>query len=243
MDAAQIAAAARRRLGPRGIHVDRFMQGLATRAVHIARQADVSVVIDVGAADGGFATRLRRSGWRGPIESFEPRTDAYESLKSNSTKDPLWTAHQVALGDAPGVLSINVAANGVSSSFRQTSQAHLAAAPASRLIAVERVPVARLDDLNLVDFSDRAFIKLDVQGTEEAVLRGAARVLDRTVMMQVELSLVELYRGQLLYMDMLSLLREEGFEPWWFERGTRDPASGRLLQMDGVFVRHGVVAS
>jgi hypothetical protein len=28
-----------------------------------------------------------------------------------------------------------------------------------------------------------------------------------------------------------------GFEPWTLEPGFRDPASGRMLQLDGVFVR------
>lgn len=85
----------------------------------------IDVILDVGANAGQFAVSLRESmGYRGEIVSFEPLPDAFAHLRSFAVQDPAWEAHNVALGEADGELTLNVSKNRVSSSFlamRQTT--------------------------------------------------------------------------------------------------------------------------
>lgn len=66
---------------------------------------------------------------------------------------------------------------------------------------------------------------------------GMTGILDRVVGMQVELSLVTLYKGQPLFPAMLERLKSLGFDPWGFMPVHLDPCSSRTLQVDGLFFR------
>jgi hypothetical protein len=53
-----------------------------------------------------------------------------------------------------------------------------------------------------------------------------------------ELSLVPLYEGQILWMDMIERLEREGFILWSMKNDNFvDKKEGRLLQIDGVFLK------
>jgi hypothetical protein len=58
-----------------------------------------------------------------------------------------------------------------------------------------------------------------------------------TVCLEIELSLVELYKGQILYREMLGRLESMGFGLFSVEPGFTDPHTGRVLQFDGILVR------
>jgi hypothetical protein len=78
---------------------------------------------------------------------------------------------------------------------------------------------------------------MDVQGYERAVIEGASLVIDRLVGIQMEMSLEPLYQEQMLYQEALQLMEDHGFVLWSIEPGFSHPSSGRLLQMDGLFMR------
>ena len=54
---------------------------------------------------------------------------------------------------------------------------------------------------------------------------------------QMEMSLVPLYDGALLFDEMLTLMGEKGYIMVAIEPGFLDPDSGQLLQVDGIFHR------
>jgi hypothetical protein len=80
-------------------------------------------------------------------------------------------------------------------------------------------------------------LKIDTQGYEDRVLRGASGMMDRIVGLQVVLSLVPLYEGQLLFENLLEQIKSAGFELWGLWPEFTDPQSGRLLQVDATFFR------
>jgi hypothetical protein len=51
------------------------------------------------------------------------------------------------------------------------------------------------------------------------------------------MSLVPLYAGQALFLDLKTLLERRGFALLAVEPGFADPRSGELLQVDGIFHR------
>jgi len=81
------------------------------------------------------------------------------------------------------------------------------------------------------------FIKIDTQGYEAQVLRGAECLLQKAAGLQVELSLVPLYAGQVLYDELISQVKSKGFELWGLTPVFIDAQSGRLLQADATFFR------
>jgi hypothetical protein len=57
-------------------------------------------------------------------------------------------------------------------------------------------------------------MKVDVQGAELDVLRGAERSLESARVIETEVEFQELYRGQPLFTDVDRFLRERGFGLW-----------------------------
>jgi FkbM family methyltransferase len=200
-------------------------------------QLQIDLVVDVGANTGQFAHQCRAAGYKSEIISFEPSAAAHASLLQCAEADPLWNvADRMALGAADGEIEINIAANSYSSSILPMLDSHLSAAPASQYLHKEKVPIRRLDDV-LVPTNRRIFLKLDVQGYESQVLAGATQILAHTLAVQLEMSLVPLYEGEVLMPGICATMTDIGFELWDFEPSFRDPATGRLLQIDGIFTR------
>ena len=200
----------------------------------------INLVFDVGANAGHFGRYLRDAGYRGHIVSFEPLSTAWEELLRASHKDPLWeVAPRAAIGSDEGEIDIHIASNSVSSSILSMHRAHTEAAPASSYIGKERVPLRRLDSLALeyLHSDSIPFLKIDTQGYEDHVLNGAGRIMNRIVGIQLELSLVPLYRGQSLWDNLTEWLKHHGFELWAVSPVLVDPQSGRLLQLDATFFR------
>jgi FkbM family methyltransferase len=158
-----------------------------------------------------------------------------------SQKDPLWEiAPMTAIGDREGEITINIAGNSQSSSVLQMLDAHVKAAPESAYCGSEIVKLSRLDTLakKYINSDQQSiFLKIDVQGFERQVLEGAAQILPLVKGIQVELSLVPLYRDQLLFEEMLETLRKLGYDLYAVIPGFIDKETGRLLQMDGIFFK------
>jgi Methyltransferase FkbM domain len=132
-----------------------------------------------------------------------------------------------------------VSANSYSSSILPMTDAHLDAAPGSQTIGTERVAVTTVVDLVESRGIDpgRTLLKIDTQGYEGPVLDGAGDLLASFAAVQLELSFVPLYSGQLLFGELTTRLTDAGFGTYALEAGFADPRTGRMLQCDGLFVR------
>lgn len=200
----------------------------------------VDHVFDIGASDGRYGEELRRFGYRGRIASFEPLRDSYRLLSARVAADPLWTALPYAVGSHAGDVVINVAGNsGSSSSILPMLERHRAATPEAAYLATETVPQHTLDGLwrELAGPADRTFLKIDVQGYERSVLDGAVDFVEHCAGLQLELSLVPLYEGAMLYREALDLMESLGFSLMSLDPGFTDRTNGQMLQADGIFFR------
>ncbi len=66
-------------------------------------------------------------------------------------------------------------------------------------------------------------LKLDLQGYEAAALTGAEGILPEVRLVECELSIVPLYQGQPLFLDMVDLLDGLGFSLVPLSEGLTDP--------------------
>ena len=109
--------------------------------------------------------------------------------------------------------------------------------PLTGTIASETIPVRRLDDLMQPEWLGPYALKIDTQGFELEVLRGASAVLAQTAVLTVELSLAHLYSGGARVADVFALLEGQGFRAIAITEGFSDIVRNEMLQVDAIFVR------
>lgn len=232
-----VKAAVRSLLRRLGVEVIRYAPRnfLELRRPLLLDEERIDVVLDVGAGDGGWAQGIRERGYADRIISFEPLPESFDVL--DGRRDDRWEAHRLALGAEAGRRELRVSANRVSSSLLPMAERHLRAAPESAVLRSIEVDVARLDDLDVVRQGERTYLKIDVQGAELDVLRGAAGTLAAVLLLEAELSTVTLYEGQALFGEVIQHVQEQGFDLIGLERAFRDRATGDVLQLNGLFRR------
>lgn len=131
-------------------------------------------VLDIGANVGVVALQMaRRVGGAGRVHAFEPNPAVASLLTQSLAENRLTqvTLHQYGLGAASGSFQLNVPSRnaGAASFVRGRGQS-----------SAVNVPVRTLDDVAVDHGISRIdFIKMDVEGFEADVVRGAGRVLSR----------------------------------------------------------------
>jgi len=208
--------------------------------VALLKHHRIDTVLDVGANVGQYGQRLRDWGYDGRIVSFEPLSSAHQQLLTRSASDPGWVvAPRMALGAEDGEIDIQVSAETDMSSILPQSDLLKKISPSSAIQTSECVPIHRLDSIasDYVDGEGRAFLKIDTQGFEPAILDGATALLPRLLGLQLEMSLLPLYQGERDYLTMVQRLAASGYTlhlvlPGYFERKL-----ARMVEIDGVFMR------
>lgn len=222
-----------------GIEVKKYPSDDLLRRVKLLKYLTINRIFDVGANAGQYAATMRKLGFKEFMVSFEPVSDAFSMLKKRTLHDKKWSAVNTAIGDFDGEIFINIAANLQSSSILEMLPSHIKSAPDSVYLKKERIKIKKLDSI-IDDYSqlnDNIFLKIDTQGYEKKVLEGAANSMGRIKGIQMEMSLAPLYKGEVLFFDMVEYMRGMGFRICSIESGFFDQGSGRLLQVDGIFIR------
>lgn len=212
---------------------------LMQNRIKLLNHFNIKTILDVGANTGQFAYYTRKFGYRNTIISFEPLSSAFAILKEFSKNDPAWHIENCAIGDFNGEIEINIASNSQSSSILDMMPVHLKSAPYSAYCGKEQVKINKLDSI-ITNYSDNPgdiFLKIDTEGFETKVLEGAEQLLKSIKGIQIELSLVELFRGETLITEMLNLIEKKGFTIYSIEPGFYNKNTGQLLQVDGIFFR------
>jgi FkbM family methyltransferase len=198
----------------------------------------IDAILDVGANRGQFRHLLRRLvGYRGLICSFEPVRACIEELRPQVARDPRWFLYEFALGRRDETRTLHVAADSRASSFlvpaREThgvplAQAHDEEVPVRTLASV-------LPEISKDHGFRRAFLKLDTQGYDLEVIRGAGPALEEFVALLTELSFLPIYQGVPGYATSLAELEGRGFRVSGFYPAARDEA-GRAIEMDCLLI-------
>ena len=196
-----------------GYEVHKLSWFSSGRRPKMMERLGINLVLDVGANDGEYALDLRKSGYRGRIWSYEPLHEAFTDLASSAADDELWKTINCACGANAGSVKINVAKNSVSSSLLPMADVCIENAPEAACEWQETVSVCTLDDSVMASLSshDQVWLKIDTQGYEAEVLKGASRLMPYVKALECELSLVALYEGQPLIDEMITMIYQMGF--------------------------------
>jgi FkbM family methyltransferase len=202
----------------------------------ILRALNPSLVADVGANRGQFSLDVRCALPNARVVAFEPLTpeaDIYTEIFASTATHVL---HRVALGAEAGTASFHVSAARDSSSLLPIGDRQSELFPGTQEVSTQVVEVRTLDDFADELASDGpTLLKIDVQGAELDVLRGAKVTLGSFRWIYLEMSFVELYDGQPLADTIVDELRTRGFE--LAGTGTPSIIDGRPVQVDALFER------
>jgi FkbM family methyltransferase len=205
------------------------------------RKLEIQCVLDVGANRGQYRHLLRdRLGYQGLIISFEPIAEHVASLRAQAAGDPRWVIRDHALGAEDTAMDINVMnADSLSSFLVPDPEMAPMFRPVNVIARRERVQVRRLDSVIGELARERPlgnlFLKLDTQGFDLEVIRGAAATLPTVRALQTEISMQPLYTNAPSYRETLDDLTKRGFAVTAMAPIVRD-ALMRVVEFDCVMV-------
>jgi FkbM family methyltransferase len=219
---------------------------LALHLRELLNRLEIDCVLDVGANAGQYRDFLRdKVLYDGPIVSFEPVSRHVEVLRKRSRGDRNWHIEGYALGSSDGQMPINVMVSDQFSSFLEPDHARVKDyAKLNVACHTEAVTVRTLDVVlpvlqERIGF-DRPYLKIDTQGFDIEVLRGALNSLPIVKALQTEASVISIYKGMPQYMDTIRYLDELGFDITGLYPVSRDSAL-RLVEFDCVMINRSAV--
>lgn len=213
-------------------------RGVAASVEHrnIPFRADFRTVIDVGASRGQFALFAASRFPEARIISFEPlpgpRAKLEEALGGRAEVIPL------ALGSESGSTTMHVSRRDDSSSILEIGEAQTRNFPGTEAVGEQRVEIDTLDDALPGPPERPCLLKIDVQGLELEVLKGATETLRRVDEALIECSFVRLYEGQALADEVIALALHAGLRLKGVH-GQVKTESGEPIQADLHFCRDG----
>lgn len=168
---------------------------------------DIDGVIDVGANIGQFAYMVHSVWPQIPIYSFEPDKECFIKLEETFKRFAVpGKCFPVAVSDQQGQSQFYLYDNRANNSFLLRQDGEQAV---SRAITVPCITLNGLE--NEMSVLKCPMLKIDVQGFEMAVLRGATSLLKHCKYVQIEVSFQHAYQGNAHVADVFSAMREHGF--------------------------------
>jgi FkbM family methyltransferase len=199
------------------------------------------VIIDVGAHHGWFFHCWQDWCPGAQVHAFEPFQASFEATKKLYGSDPRVSLTQAGVGAAPGRKSLNVLNESlVSNSFLKPSDATWDAVKYQHgSVTQVEVPVVTLDEYAADKKLNSVYLlKIDVQGFELEVLRGATNLLPRVDHIFVEAGIQRLYENAARFDEVFAFLADAGFHLMTMRAWHR--GNHVLMETDMLFRRNGL---
>lgn len=192
---------------------------------------------DIGAHRGDWSFVMHQlNPFLKDVVLFEPQAQLIPDLLALALPNVKKHIFQYALGDREQQLTL--AGGTASASLFETAYNQHYYFPGSTNSESELVDVKILDEVyrqEKLDYPD--LLKIDAQGYELNILKGARELLANARFLVLELSLREFYKGQPPLWDLLRFLHEEQYVMLDHGYELRSPKiPNELLQFDAVFV-------
>lgn len=183
-------------------------------------------IIDVGAFEGDWSRMVRKIWPHSCILMFEANTQKRVRLSAVADAIGASLFFELLGAEDDAEVSFNVMESG-SSILSERS-------PLDR--TVEARKLRRIDSV-LRDLVGPVFLKIDTQGYELEVLKGAQFVLPLVQVILLEVAIIEINEGAPLLHEVLAFLKSMGFVTYDILEFHRRPLDQALNQIDILFVR------
>ncbi|MGG6269238.1 FkbM family methyltransferase [Leptolyngbya sp. AN03gr2] len=196
------------------------------------RGLKVQWILDVGANKGEWSRMAKSVFSQANCFLIEPQLELQSKLDQFCQQFPGSQWKLAGAGSTAGELCLTVW-DDLAGSLFLPDQATTAEANQQRI-----VPVITIDTLiseNTLPVPE--IVKLDVQGFELEVLKGASQLFDKTEVFILEVALFEFLPGQPLFAEVVQFMHDRGYVVYDFPGFIRRPYDGALGQCDVCFVR------
>jgi FkbM family methyltransferase len=170
---------------------------------------DSIVLMDVGAA-GGIEPRWKKFAGKVSYVGFEPDGRAQEFVPNVRFAE--YEMIPSALGESKSVRRLNITKDVGKSSLFVPNWEILERFPNVDRFSVSKELKLQINTADKIVKSKVDFIKLDIQGSELGVLKGAKGILKEVLGVETEVEFLELYSGQPLFGQVNEYLRRLDFE-------------------------------
>ncbi len=196
---------------------------------------ELRTVVDVGANVGQWSGMLLDLVTPERLIVIEPEPRVFAELERKFGALANVTLENVAVGDANGVTHFRVTRDTTGASVLAPREEMRELVGSNWTVEAEiEVPMRRLDTL-LAEWAAISLLKIDVQGFEREVLRGATEVLKRTDYLLIELNYQRQYVGGSWFGEIHELLTgEHAFALVDCSKPLR--LNGRASMCDGLYV-------
>jgi len=188
-------------------------------------------IIDVGAFQGDFSRMVRRIYPDAAIHMFDANPEK-EPLLSAAIREIGGARYYMALLGPESAESMRFYVMGTGSSVLPENTSLPRSSADLRMTTLDQVLAEQTADAPY-------FLKLDVQGFELEVLRGAQQVLGNTEAALLEVSLIEYNQGAPLFAEVVGFMKERGFVVYDLSGFYRRQSDDALYMVDLLFVREG----
>lgn len=197
------------------------------------------VIFDVGAHHGNIAALYKQIFPKSKIFCFEPFPASYQMLQSLLGGNPDYKLFDFGLSDQSGMSKFY-------SNFYSPTNSLLKSDKNADIIwgnqlldnkEIIEVKLRTLDEV-IVDqgINQIDILKLDVQGAEPQVIKGALQSIKKGIIKLVYTEIIALptYEGQVEFEEVIKLFKELGFELFSIYNNSYT-SEGRLRQIDAIF--------
>ena len=216
---------------------------LDTHLKQIFSAYDINTVIDVGANIGQYGLYLKKNGFKGRIISFEPIRETFLKLEEVAKNYPNWDVFNCALGEKEEKKKMHIAGKSGETDFSSFLSPNSRAFEDFSIRSTEslneiliKVLGNLVDELG-IDSKSKIHLKMDTQGYDLNVFKGAGSILNFVVSMQSEISFVPVYDGMPSFVDSLKCFTEKGFKVSGIYPVSRSKDKLYLVESDAILVK------
>ena len=203
------------------------------------------VIVDVGAS-GGIHERWRKLGSNVKAILFEPDRNEFQKLVETQSKNSVVINSAVAEGSES--VKFHLCKKQQVSSTYSPNKLVLDKYEDSDRFEIEKIITLEADSMNNLllkeNISEIDFMKIDTQGSELDIIKGASNFYENLVGLEVEVEFLELYRGQPLFSEVNSFIESKGFtlidlKRYFWKRSSKKYSSnkGQLIFADALYLK------